>query len=178
MKRIKYTPDAALKNVVLRNVNGIDIVKFVNDWDAALTEANVSHKSCNLTLENITCENVPVDFVMNVVDKFNLLNFTGTLSLISSVEDRQLTKEQYDAIVEKYGANVFSTGSALRFSADEGMFWSSSMEWNDDIENKPQHMPAMCTEGWYEGIHETEYTFKCTKFPVNEGEKLWKQKTT
>ena len=169
----KYTPDAALKNVVLRNVTGIDIVKFVNDWDAALTEANVPHKSCNLTLENINCENVPVDFVMNVVDKFNLLNFTGTLSLISSIEDRQLTKEQYDAIVEKYGANVFSTGSALRFSADEGMFWSSSMEWNDDIDNKPQHMPAMCTEGWYEGIHETEYTFKCTKFPVNEGETMW-----
>lgn len=168
-----YTPDAALKNVVLRNVKGLDIVKFVNDWDAALTLANVPHKSCNLTLENIECENVPVDFVMNIVDKFNLLNFTGTLSLISSEEERQLTKEQYDAIVEKYGANVFSTGSALRFSADEGMFWSSSMEWNNDIENKPLHMPDMCTEGWYEGIHETEYTFKCTKFPVNEGETLW-----
>jgi hypothetical protein len=167
-----YTPDRALKNVVLRGVSGLDVVKFVNDWLTVITEANIDPKSCNLTLENVNCIDVPVEFVMETVERFNLLNFTGFLSLISSVDERQLTKEQYDAIVEKYGQNVFSTGSALRFSADEGMFWSSTMTYRDDLLNKPSNiLPTFAS--WYEGIHETEYTFKCSNFPVNENDTLW-----
>lgn len=135
---LTYTPTTTLRAVSLRNVTGTwDAKAFVNTWLALLSDAQLAN--AELTLTGIDWTGMTADQAI-VMGKVGTRNYQGKITLSS------LTLEQYNQLVELYGANVFNAEGSFVIDAPTQVFISG---------------PSSVKEG-------ASGTFTATFFPVTE----------
>ena len=135
---LTYTPTTTLRAVSLRNVTGTwDAKAFVNTWLALLSDAQLAN--AELTLTGIDWTGMTADQAI-AMGKVGTRNYQGKITLSS------LTLEQYNQLVDLFGANVFNAEGSFVIDAPTQVFISG---------------PSSVKEG-------TSGTFTATFFPVTE----------
>jgi hypothetical protein len=116
MAALTYTPTTTLRSVSLRNVSGAwDAKTFVNTWLALLSDVQL--KNAELTLAGINWTGMTAAQVIK-------MGSVGTNNLQGKVTLSQMTQEDYSAIVEVFGDNVFSPDSQFIIDAPAGIYLS------------------------------------------------------
>ena len=113
---ITYTPTTTLRKVELKNVTGSwDTKTFVNTWLALLSDAQLANAELTLTGINWTGMTGEQAVAMG---KVGTKNYQGKITLTS------FTEEQYNQLVELFGANVFNPDSSFVIDAPTQVFIS------------------------------------------------------
>ena len=174
---LKYTPDTTLNTVRFKNVsgeiNGVEaneyIFNLLNNWFEICRNAGIEEKNLNISLEGIKFDftRVDVQWVLDI-QKYNIDGFTGKISIKGSGNNGALTQEEYDAVVEMYGNNVFNSSSALVFDAPAGFFWTVRNA--EKINEKPE--TSENTPYYFNGYHDSEIIIAGNKFPAEPNDKI------
>ena len=171
-----YTPTTTLRNVTFNNVVGLDTLQFVRDWMSAFTSIGQVVKG-TLDLQGIQWTGVEVDEVINIANSFTMTHFTGEVNLLGSAVDPvsgertyQLTQEDYDKIIARFGEDAFKADNAITFNAKENMFFTPV--------STDTHVPTTIQAGdpaisglgtgdtYYTVVRGEEFTVNATIFPV------------
>jgi hypothetical protein len=116
VEALTYTPTTTLRSVSLRNVSGVwDAKTFVNTWLALLSDAQLAN--AELTLTGINWTGMTAEQVLK-------MGAVGVKDLRGKVTLSQMTPEDYSAIVEVFGENVFNPDSQFIIDAPAGIYLS------------------------------------------------------
>lgn len=138
---IVYTPNTTLREVVMKNVTGMDVKSFVLGWHNSLSSAETDLLStASLTLEGINWTGMTAAEVLKLAD-FGYHSLKGKVTLTS------ITQEEIDALSAAFGANVFQPTGKFVIDAPASVFLTG---------------PTTILSG------ETAY-YKAITFPVTEG---------
>ena len=136
-----YVPGTTLREVVMKNVTGIDVKSFVLRWRNSLSSAETDLLStASLTLEGINWTGMTAADVLKLAD-FGYHSLKGKITLTS------LNQEEMDLLTETFGSNVFQSTGEFIIDAPASVFLTG---------------PTTVLSG------ETAY-YKAVAFPVTEG---------
>ena len=111
-----YVPGTTLREVVMKNVTGIDVKSFVLRWRNSLSSAETDLLStASLTLEGINWTGMTATDVLKLAD-FGYHSLKGKVTLTS------ITQEEMDALSAAFGANVFQPTGEFVIDAPASVF--------------------------------------------------------
>ena len=141
VNQLLYVPGTTLREVVIKNVTGMDVKSFVLGWHNSLNNAETDLLStASLTLEGINWTDMTATDVLKLAD-FGYYSLKGKITLTS------LNQEEMDLLSETFGSNVFQSTGEFIIDAPSSVFLTG---------------PTTVLSG------ETAY-YKAVVFPVTEG---------
>lgn len=180
----RYTPNAELSSVTFKNVVGLDTYQFLLDWDRAknytLRPGSVKATGVNWI---ITDDGEDVDAsvrktaVQKLIDIYDKLfyhyneeddeiegdkdNLKGKV-YIKKAGNAALTVEEYNLLIETFGADVFSQEAGLMINCAEGMF----VNVNGYTDKKVGETGSLKDKDYYELVQGNTLEINFAVFPI------------
>ena len=178
-----YKPTASLAEVSLKGVTGFDTYQFIKDWkDAIVAKFGAARlNAVTLVATGLNWSGITFEQFCEIYDSFNVTpaTFNGIFNLVSSNGSDSITVDEYNAILTKFGAEVFNADNSIVFTSGENVFMTPS-DITKYIPVENDGTIQIIPEGtkYYNVAAGEEFEIKATLFPLSDDNKivytLWK----